>query len=73
MVGHIIGQPNQMPKVFLEIYVKTTILKRIVGSKDDQNNKIENIKEGEILLINISSTSCGGTVISVKDVSLQFK
>ena len=73
MVGHIIGHPNQMPKVFIEIDVKTTILKRIVGTKDDQNNKIENIKEGEILLINISSTSCGGTVISVKDVSLQFK
>jgi len=52
--------------------VKTTILKRIVGTKDDQNNKIENIKEGEILLINISSTSCGGTVVSVKDVSLSL-
>ena len=69
MVGHIIGHPNQMPQVFIEIDVKTTILKRIVGTKDDQNNKIENIKEGEILLINISSTSCGGTVQSVKDLS----
>lgn len=72
MVGHIIGHPNQMPQVFIEIDVKTTILKRIVGTKDDQNNKIENIKEGEILLINISSTSCGGTVQSVKDVSCNF-
>lgn len=49
--------------------MKTTFLKRIVGTKDDQNNKVDNIKEGEILLINISSTSCGGTVIGVKDVS----
>jgi translation initiation factor 2 gamma subunit (eIF-2gamma) len=52
--------------------VKTTFLKRIVGTKDDQsgkNNKVDNIKVGEILLINISSTSCGGTVIKVEDVS----
>jgi len=70
MVGHIIGHPDQMPQVFIEIDVKTTFLKRIVGTKDDQNNRVDNIKEGEILLINISSTSCGGTVINVKDVSL---
>ena len=69
MVGHIIGHPDQMPQVFIEIDVKTTFLKRIVGTKDDQNNRVDNFKEGEILLINISSTSCGGTVINVKDVS----
>lgn len=38
-----------------------------MGTKDDSNNKVDNIKEGEILLINISSTSCGGTVVKVTD------
>lgn len=65
MVGHIIGYPDQMPQVFIEIDVQTTFLRRIVGSRDDM--RIENIKEGEILLINIGSTSCGGTVMSVRD------
>lgn len=65
MVGHTIGYPGQMPAVFIEIDVQTTFLRRIVGSRDD--TKIENIKEGEILLINIGSTSCGGTVMSVRD------
>jgi translation initiation factor 2 subunit 3 len=69
MVGHIIGHPNAMPQVFIEIDVKTTFLKRIVGTKDDHNNKVDSIKVGEILLINISSTSCGGTVIKAEDVS----
>ncbi len=68
MVGHIIGHPNAMPEVFIEIDVKTTFLKRIVGT-NDQNNKVDSIKVGEILLINISSTSCGGTVIKAEDVS----
>jgi translation initiation factor 2 subunit 3 len=76
MVGMIIGHPNAMPQVFIEIDVKTTFLKRIVGTKDDQsgkNNKVDHIKVGEILLINISSTSCGGTVIKVEDVSLNVQ
>lgn len=62
MVGHIIGRPGSMPKVFIEIDVQTQFLKRLVGLKDD---KIEHIKEGEILLVNIGSTSCGGTVTAV--------
>lgn len=71
MVGHIIGYPEEMPQVFIEIDVQTTFLKRIVGSKEESGkaSKIDNIKEGETLLINIGSTSCGGTVMSVRDVS----
>lgn len=69
MVGGIIGHPGQMPQVFIEIDVKTTILKRVVGSRQDNNNKIENIQENEMLLINIGSTSCGGNVVRVNGVS----
>lgn len=55
-----------MPQVFIEIDVKTTILKRVVGTrKDNTGNKIESISEGEMLLINIGSTSCGGNVVRV--------
>jgi translation initiation factor 2 gamma subunit (eIF-2gamma) len=72
MVGHIIGHPGEMPQVFIEIDVQTTFLKRIVGSKEESGKatKIDSIKEGETLLINIGSTSCGGTVMSVRDVSI---
>jgi len=62
MVGNIIGHPDNMPKVFIEIDVKCTILKRVVGTRSDSNSKIETIGEGEMLLINIGSTSCGGNV-----------
>ncbi len=37
MVGHIIGNPDCMPQVFIEIDVKTTFLKRIVGTKNEDN------------------------------------
>lgn len=69
MVGHVIGHPNAMPPVFIEIEVKTTILKRIVGN-DDGKNRVENIKEGETLMINISSTNCGGTVMQVQNKNM---
>ena len=42
MVGHIIGHPEKMPAVYVEIDVKTTIFKRVVGSSKD-GNKIDNI------------------------------
>ena len=68
MVGNIIGHPGKMPAVYVEIDVKTTIFKRVVGARQD-GNKIDNIQEGETLLINIGSTSCGGNVVRVEGVS----
>lgn len=55
-----------MPEVFIEIDIQTKFLKRIVGTRED-NNKIANIKPDETLLINIGSTSCGGNVVTVRD------
>ena len=56
MVGNIIGHPDSMPAVYIEIDVKTSILKRMVGTKDEVNNKVDSIREGETLLLNVSST-----------------
>ena len=33
MVGNIIGSPDNMPPVYIEIDVMTTMLKRVVGNK----------------------------------------
>ena len=68
MVGNIIGHPGSMPPVYIEIDVKTTMLRRVVGTKTD-GNKIDSLQEGETLLINIGSTSCGGNVQRVTGVS----
>lgn len=65
MVGSIIGHPGNMPQVYIEIDVKATILKRVVGARQSNAGRIENIEEGEMLLINIGSTSCGGNVVRV--------
>ena len=36
MVGGVIGHPDKMPDVYDEIDVKTSIFKRIVGTKSDE-------------------------------------
>ena len=66
MVGHMIGHPDHMPEVFIEIDVQTTILKRLIKTKDGVDAEIKDVKEGETLLINIGSTTCGGTLVSKK-------
>lgn len=71
MVGSIIGHPGHMPQVFIEIDVKTTIFRRVVGTRQG-DGKIGQIQEGEILLVNIGSTSCGGNVIRVTEQSARI-
>ena len=66
MVGHMIGHPDAMPEVFIEIDVQTTILKRLIKTKDGVDAEIKDVKEGETLLINIGSTTCGGSLVSKK-------
>ena len=50
--------------MFITIDVEIFIMKRLVGTQGT-DNRIEHVKEGEILLVNIGSTSCGGTVMAV--------
>ena len=72
MVGHIIGRPGAMPQVFITIDVAIFIMKRLVGTQGT-DNRIEHVKEGEILLVNIGSTSCGGTVTRVDKTRTQAR
>jgi hypothetical protein len=44
------------------------LLRRLLGVKTDdkKQTKVQKLAKGELLLVNIGSTSCGGKVISVK-------
>lgn len=67
LVGSIIGYPGQLPDVYDEIEIEYYLLRRLVGVKTDKGNeqdsKISKISGGELLKINIGSTSCGGKVM----------
>lgn len=72
MVGSVIGYPEKMPDVYNQIDVKTSIFKRIVGTKNDEKT-LQKIQQDEILMINIGSTNDYGTVVRVQGDKARFK
>ena len=70
LVGHLIGLEDQLPKVFIEIEITFCLLNKLLGAKDN-NEKIDKLSKGESLLINVSSSSVGGTIIAInKDLAI---
>jgi len=52
----------------LELEISLFLLRRLLGvkSEDKKQTKVTKLIKGELLLINIGSTSTGGRVLSVK-------
>lgn len=70
LVGHVLGHPDKLPKIFIEIEVKYYLLRRLLGVKTDGDakaGKVSKLKRGEILMVNIGSTAAGGRILGVKD------
>mmetsp|Transcript_21820 Transcript_21820/g.39781 ORF Transcript_21820/g.39781 Transcript_21820/m.39781 type:complete len:433 (+) Transcript_21820:88-1386(+) len=70
LVGHVIGLPGQLPEIYTELEVCYYLLKRLLGVKCDtarsRNDKVQKLKKGEYLMVNVGSTSTGGKVLGVK-------
>jgi translation initiation factor 2 subunit 3 len=69
LVGQVLGLPNKLPHVFLEIDVKYYLLRRLLGVKtegDSRGGKVQKLKKGEILMVNIGSTASGGRISGIK-------
>jgi translation initiation factor 2 subunit 3 len=67
LVGNIIGKPGDLPDVYEELEIMNHLLRRLVGvntEKNPGNDKVTRIVRGEVLLVNVGSTSCGAKVIS---------
>jgi len=69
--GNVIGLVGKIPGVWDEFWIKQNLLKRVVGVKDDLN--VENIKRGEMLMLNVNSASTIGEVVNVKKDSFFAK
>ncbi|KIM26506.1 hypothetical protein M408DRAFT_330487 [Serendipita vermifera MAFF 305830] len=68
LVGHVLGAPGQLPSIYTELEINLFLLRRLLGVKteDKKQTKVQKLAKGELLLVNIGSTSCGGRVISIK-------
>lgn len=68
--GQVLGHPGKLPDIFQEIEIKFYLLKRLIGVKAEGENKagkVAKLKKGEMLLINIGSTTAAADIIGVKE------
>ncbi|MBU2639661.1 MAG: translation initiation factor IF-2 subunit gamma [Nanoarchaeota archaeon] len=64
LIGNVAGYKDQLPKVWYSFYLKPELLKRVVGTQEDL--KVEGIKKGESLMLNVNSSITLGIVDELK-------
>ncbi len=64
LTGSVVGHVGKMPRVWMQFNLKPTLLKRVVGTKEDV--AVEGIKKGEILMLNVNSAATVGVVKELK-------
>jgi len=68
LVGQVLGLRDQLPDVFTEIEVSYYLLRRLLGVKTQEGTKqakVQKLTKGEMLMVNIGSTSSGCKVEKV--------
>lgn len=69
--GNIAGLQGKMPPVWNELVIKAKLLERVVGAKEDV--KVEPIKRGEPLMINVNSSVTVGVVTELSKGTAKLK
>jgi len=74
LVGKIAGKPGTLPPVVTSFSMETHLLDRVVGTVEEQ--KIDQIKTNEPLMLNVGTSTTVGTVTSARkdvcDVNLKI-
>ncbi len=67
LVGQVLGLKDHLPEVFTEIEISYYLLRRLLGVKTDgsKQERVKKLDKGEMLMVNIGSTSTGGKVVKV--------
>ena len=70
LVGQVLGDVGALPDIFTELEISFFLLRRLLGVKTDgekkKQEKIKKLAKGEILMVNIGSTSTGARILQVK-------
>ena len=68
LVGQVLGLRDHLPEVFTEVEISFYLLRRLLGVKTVEGTKqakVSSLTKGEILMVNIGSTSTGGKVAKI--------
>jgi len=69
LVGQVLGTPGALPQIYTAIEVSYYLLRRLLGVKTadgEKQGKVQKLGKGEILMVNIGSTSVGGKIEAVR-------
>jgi len=70
LVGQVLGEVGALPEIFTELEISFFLLRRLLGVKADadkrKKEKVQKLTKGEILMVNIGSTSTGARIHQVK-------
>jgi len=69
--GSIAGKPGTLPPTIQEFTMKTTLLERVVGTKNETD--VEPIHSSENLMINVGTTTTVGLVTSARNDEVDVK
>jgi len=71
LLGSVVGIKGKMPDVFYDLVLKPHLLERTIGTKEEL--KVDQIKIGEVLMLNINSAATVGVVTSTKKKNIMCK
>ncbi len=71
LTGNVVGHPGKLPEVWKTLVLKTELLERVVGSKEDL--KVEPIKLKELLMLNVNSAATVGVVTKLSKDKIECK
>jgi translation initiation factor 2 subunit 3 len=71
LVGNIVGDADDLPPVWKDIKLDLHLLDRVVGTAADK--EVEQIKRGELLLLNVNSATTAGQVYELGKDMVRIK
>lgn len=69
LVGQVLGEVGKLPDIYTDLEINYYLLRRLLGVKSEggeKAGKVSKLTKGEILMVNVGSTSTGGRVTAVK-------
>ena len=71
LVGQVLGEKGQLPDIYSELEVSFFLLRRLLGVRADPTlrskpEKVARLTRGEVLMVNIGSTSTGARIVKVE-------
>jgi translation initiation factor 2 gamma subunit (eIF-2gamma) len=73
LAGQVIGLPGNLPDVYIQLTVCVTLFQRLLGvqSEGQVDTRIQPLRLGEVLMVNVGSISTGGVIKGLQSAAPQ--